>query len=84
MHPLYARAVEAEAARAVVIPAQPSRGMQVTHCPAQNERRSAYEHLQPDCEITRCGRPSLLGASAEHAAVLAFLQQRGAVYIAGA
>ncbi|CAK0785824.1 hypothetical protein CVIRNUC_009036 [Coccomyxa viridis] len=29
VHPLYARAVEAEAARAIVIPAQPSRGMQV-------------------------------------------------------
>ena len=30
MHPLYARIVEAKAARAIVIPAQPARGLQVS------------------------------------------------------
>lgn len=30
MHPLYARIVEAEAAKAIVVPAQPAKGLQVT------------------------------------------------------
>ena len=60
VHPLYVRAVEAKAARAIVIPAQCSRGMQVTRYPAQDEQRSDSE--QPRCGIPQCGRPSLVGA----------------------
>ena len=54
VHALYARTVQAKAARAIVIPAQPARGMQVTHCLASNECRRLREPVQPRCWISQC------------------------------
>ena len=83
VHALYARTVEAKAARAIVIPAQPARGMQVTRCSAMDKLRRLSEPVQHRCGISQCGGASFLRASAEHAAVLAVWQQRCTVRMAG-